>query len=76
MKITKRKLVAITIAIIKEITISPKDIGIEFSKKGISVWFYNIKNEDGLMKMFGIYPYQTLKYNLRIFKKIVKEIRR
>lgn len=76
MKITRRKLASITIAIIKEITISPKNIGIDYSNKYISVWFYDVKEEDEMIEHFSIYSYSTLRDSLKTFKKIVEEIRR
>lgn len=75
MKITRRKLASITIAIIKEIAISPKNIGVDYSNNYISVWFYN-KDGNEVIKNFNIYPYLTLRESLKTFKKIVKEIRR
>lgn len=76
MKITRRKLAAISIAIIKEIAINPKNIGINYSNKHISVWFYDVKEEDEGIKHFSIYSHSTLRDSLKTFKKIVKEIRR
>lgn len=76
MKITRRKLATIAIAIIKEIAISPKNIGVDYSNNYISVWFYDEKEENEMIKHFSIYSYQTLRNSLSTFKKIVKEIRR
>ena len=75
MKTTKRQLANFAIRIIKEIAKSPKYIGIDYStRQNISVWFYN-KDGEGL-KHFSLYGFISIRENLKIFRQIIKEIRR
>ena len=75
MKTTKRQLANFAIRIIKEIARSPKYIGIDYStRQNISVWFYNKDGE--VLKHFSLYGFISIRENLKIFRQILKEIRR
>lgn len=76
MKITKMQLANFAIRIIKEIAKSQKFIGIDYStRQNISVWFY--KNENGdILKHFTLFGFVSIRENLKIFRQIIKEIRR
>jgi len=75
MKTTKMQLANFAIRIIKEIAKSPKFIGIDYStRKAITVWFYNKDGE--VLKHFSLYGFVSIRENLKIFRQIVKEIRR
>ena len=75
MKTTKRQLANFAIRIIKEIARSPKYIGIDYStRQNISVWFYNKDGE--VLKHFSLYGFISIRENLKIFRQIIKEIRR
>ena len=76
MKTTKMQLANFTIRIIREITKSPKNIVIDYStRQSVSVWFY--KDKDGnILKYFTLYRFVSIRENLKIFRQIIKEIRR
>ena len=75
MKTTKRQLANFTIRIIKEIARSTKFIGIDYStRQNISVWFYNKDSE--VLRHFSLYGFVSIRENLKIFRQIIKEIRR
>ena len=75
MKTTKMQLANFAIRIIKEIAKSPKYIGIDYStRQNISVWFYNKDGE--VLKHFSLYGFISIRENLKIFRQIIKEIRR
>lgn len=76
MKTTKMQLANFTIRIIKEIAKSPKIIGIDYStRQCVNVWFY--KDENGnILKHFSLYGFISIRENLKIFRQIIKEIRR
>ena len=75
MKTTKMQLANLAIRIIKEIARSPKFIGIDYSTRQIvSVWFYNKDGE--VLKHFSLYGSVSIGENLKIFRQIIKEIRR
>ena len=75
MKTTKMQLASFAIRIIKEIARSPKFIGIDYStRQTVSVWFYNKDGE--VLKHFSLYGFVSIKENLKIFRQILKEIRR
>ena len=75
MKTTKMQLANLAIRIIKEIARSPKFIGIDYSTRQIvSVWFYNKDGE--VLKHFSLYGFVSIRENLKIFRQIIKEIRR
>ena len=75
MKTTKMQLANFAIRIIKEIAKSPKFIEIDYrTRQNIYVWFYN---KDGkVLKHFSLYGFVSIRENLKIFRQIVKEIRR
>ena len=75
MKTTKMQLANFSIRIIKEIVKSTKHIGIDYStRQTFSVWFYNKDSE--VLKHFSLYGFASIRENLKIFKQIIKEIRR
>lgn len=75
MKTTKRQLANFAIRIIREIAKSPKYIGIDYStKQVVSVWFYSNNNE--ILKHFTLYGFIAIRENLKIFRQIIKEIRK
>ena len=75
MKTTKMQLANFAIRIIKEITKSPKIIGIDYStRKAVTVWFYDKDGE--LLKHSSLYGFTSIRENLKIFSQIIKEIRR
>ena len=62
------------IRIIKEIAKSPKIIGVNYStRQWITVWFYD-KNDE-VLKHFSLYKFLPIRENLKIFRRIIKEIR-
>lgn len=75
MKTTKMQLANFAIRIIKEIAKSQKYIGIDYyTRQNISVWFYNKDSE--VLKHFSLYGFVSIRENLKIFRQIIKEIRR
>ena len=75
MKTTKMQLANFAIRVVREIARSPKYIGIDYStKQMISVWFYNKDGE--VLKHFSLFGFTSIRENLKIFRQIVKEIRR
>lgn len=75
MKTTKMQLANFAIRIIKEIAKSPKFIGIDYcTRQNISVWFYNKDGE--VLKHFSLYGFVSIRENLKIFRQIIKEVRR
>lgn len=75
MKTTKMQLANFAIRIIKEIAKSTKHIGIDYrTRQNISVWFYNKDGE--VLKYFSLYGFVSIRENLKIFRQIIKEIRR
>lgn len=75
MKTTKMQLANFAIRIIKEIAKSQKFIGIDYStRKAVTVWFYNKDGE--VLKHFSLYGFVSIRENLKIFRQIIKEIRR
>ena len=76
MKTTKMQLANFAIRIVKEIAKSPKHIGIDYSNKlGISVWFYKDANGN-ILKHFTLFGFDSIRENLKIFRQIIKEVRR
>ena len=75
MKTTKKQLANFAIRIIGEIAKSPKHITIDYStRQTVSIWFYN---KDGkVLKHFSLYGFVSIRENLKIFRQIIKEIRR
>ena len=74
MKTTKMQLANFAIRIIREIAKSPKHIGIDYStKQTITVWFYQ---DLIILKHFSLYGFVSIRENLKIFRQIIKEIRR
>ena len=75
MKTTKMQLANFTIRIIRDIAKSPKFIGIDYyTRQTVSVWFYNKDSE--VLKHFSLYGSVSIRENLKIFRQIIKEIRR
>ena len=75
MKTTKMQLANFAIRIIKEIVKSQKHIGVDYSTRPrINVWFYNKDGE--VLKHFSLCRFISIGENLKIFRQIVKEIRR
>lgn len=75
MKTTKMQLANFAIRIIKEIVKSTKFIGIDYcTRQTFSIWFYNKDGE--VLKHFTLYGFISIRENLKIFREIVKEIRR
>lgn len=75
MKTTKMQLANFAIRIIKEIARSPKHIGVDYStRQTFSIWFYNKDGE--VLKHFSLYGFVSIRENLKIFRQIIKEIRR
>ena len=75
MKTTKMQLANFAIRIIREIAKSPKFIGIDYStRQTVSIWFYNKDGE--VLKHFSLYGFVSIRENLKIFRQIIKEIRR
>ena len=76
MKTTKMQLANFAIRIIKEIAKSPKFIGIDYStKQAVTVWFY--KDENGtILKYFSLYGLTSIRENIKIYRQIIKQIRR
>ena len=76
MKTTKRQLANFAIRIIKEIAKSPKHIGIDYStRQCVNVWFYEDK-EVNILKHFSLYGFISIRENIKVFRQILKEIRR
>ena len=75
MKTTKRQLANFAIRIIKEIARSPKYIGLDYATTRISVWFYEDKEGNNL-KHFSLYGFISIRENRKVFRQILKEIRR
>lgn len=76
MKTTKMQLANFAIRIVKEIAKSPKHIGIDCSNKlGIRVWFYKDANGN-ILKHFTLFGFDSIRENLKIFRQIIKEVRR
>ena len=75
MKTTKKQLANFAIRLIRDIAKSPKFIGIDYStRQTVSVWFYNKDSE--VLKHFSLYRFASIRENLKIFRQIIKEIRR
>ena len=75
MKTTKKQLANFAIRIIRDIAKSPKFIGIDYStRQSISVWFYNKDGE--VLKHFTLFGFVSIRENIKIFRQILKEIRR
>ena len=75
MKTTKMQLANFAIRIIKEIAKSPEIIDIDYStRQAVTVWFYSKEGEP--LKYFSLYRFTPIRENLKIFRQIVKEIRR
>ena len=75
MKTTKKQLANFAIRIIREIAKSQKFIGIDYSnRQTVSIWFYNKDGE--VLKHFSLYGFVSIRENLKIFRQIIKEIRR
>jgi hypothetical protein len=76
MKTTKMQLASFAIRIIKEVARSPKHIGIDYStRQCVNVWFY--KDENGnILKHFSLYGFASIRENIKIYRQIIKEIRR
>lgn len=75
MKTTKRQLANFAIRIVREIARSLKNIGIDYySRQNISVWFYNKDSE--VLKHFSLYGFTSIRENIKIFRQIIKEVRR
>ena len=76
MKTTKIQLANFAIRIIKEIARSPRHIGIDYStKQTVTIWFY--KDENGtILKYYSLYGFASIKENIKIYRQIIKEIRR
>jgi len=76
MKTTKMQLAGFAIRIIKEVARSPKFIGIDYStRQCVNVWFY--KDENGnILKHFSLYGFTSIRENIKIYRQIIKEIRR
>ena len=70
------QLASFAIRIIKEIAKSPKPIGIDYStRQCVNVWFY--KDENGnILKHFSLYGLASIRENIKIYRQIIKEIRR
>ena len=74
MKTTKMQLANFAIRIIKEIAKSQKFIGIDYStRQTFTVWFYH---DLIILKHFTLYGFVSIRENLKIFRQIIKEIRR
>lgn len=75
MKTTRKQLANFAIRIIREIVKSPKFIGIDYStRQTFSIWFYNKDGE--VLKHFSLYGFVFIRENIKIFRQIIKEIRR
>ena len=75
MKTTKKQLANFAIRIIRDIAKSQKFIEIDYStRQTVSVWFYNKDSE--LLKHFTLFGFASIRENLKIFRQIIKEIRR
>ena len=75
MKTTKMQLANFAIRIIREIAKSPKFVSIDYStRQTVSIWFYNKDGE--VLKHFSLYGFVSIRENLKIFRQIIKEIRR
>ena len=75
METTKMQLANFAIRIIREIAKSPKFVSIDYStRQTVSVWFYNKDGE--VLKHFSLYGFVSIRENLKIFRQIIKEIRR
>ena len=75
MKTTKMQLANFAIRIIREMARSKKFIGIDYStRQTVSIWFYNKDGE--VLKHFSLYGFISIRENLKIFRQILKEIRR
>ena len=75
MKTTKMQLANFAIRIIREIAKSPKFIGIDYStRQTVCIWFYNKDGE--VLKHFALFGFASIRENLKIFRQIIKEIRR
>jgi hypothetical protein len=76
MKTTKMQLANFAIRIIKEVARSPKHIGVDYStKQTVTVWFYKEANGT-ILKYYSLYGFISIKENIKIYKQIIKEIRR
>ena len=75
MKTTKMQLANFAIRIIKEIAKSQKHMGVDYStRQTVSVWFYNKDGE--VLKLFSLYGFISIRENIKVFRQIIKEIRR